>query len=188
MSRRVRRTAFSVAALAVAVSCLAVLYQEELENYGERYLDWQNERSIKKHGVELPAVDEVRLLHLEPLGASPSLGTYTVPLYERTEMTIVAEKMLGGSEADDFASVWRDQRLNTDLAACHDPHHVIQFRRGGSTVAEVVVCFTCGNVAIPAFPSWTLVGFDDLSRDKATAYKNLRSTVERHVGAHQRRQ
>jgi hypothetical protein len=73
------------------------------------------------------------------------------------------------------------------MAGCHEPHHVLQFRRNGSKVADVVICFTCENAAIPAFPSWTLVGvFEGPPPLNPHAFSQLESTVESYVGATQR--
>jgi hypothetical protein len=181
------RLAIAALVLATAAVLLGIIYLEELERWQWQYEHWRTERSVERFGKGMPAVDEVRILHVEPLGSSPTLGTYTIPLYESTKMTIVAERTLHGNEAADLAALWRRQNLTVTHtgAACHDPHHVLQFRWKGSAVADVVICLTCGNVALPSFFSWKLVGFEEFPPpEESPQYVELKSTIEKSVGAH----
>jgi hypothetical protein len=194
LRRRAERLAMGFAFFAVAGCLLAYIYEVELKLYiddvkkrvarhkheSERR---QVDRTLKHYGQGLPAVDEVRLRHIEPLGASPSLGTYTVPWPEPTTMTIVAEKSIRGADAEKLAALWRSRGLTDAFRTlCFEPHHVVEFRKDGSKVADLAVCFMCDNVAIPLGGSWKPINFADGPPSKVVS--SLQLAVESHVGAH----
>jgi hypothetical protein len=166
-------------AFAVVIVCV---FPDEMRRYVLQLVQRHFDRTIDRYITNLPAIDEVRIVHLEPIGTSPSFATYDVPLNdEGREMNIVAEKILKGVDALQFASLWRRQDLQSDsFAMCHVPHHAIQFRSKGSEVVDVAVCFMCQNISFSGFLP-AIVGFEDDSPDYAT----LRSVMEQHVGAHE---
>lgn len=188
MTKRARRKLFSAAALALSLTCLGALHRDDVESWARHWYrsfdKWRTDHAMRQCCAELPAIDEVRLLHLEPLGSSPSLGSYTAPLYDREKMTIVAEKTIAGAEAQKFTKLWQKQVLHTwSESLCHEPHHVLQFRKDGKVVSEVVICFMCENVAIPRFPGWDLVS---IAAHPPADFQRLQTVVESHVGGHVR--
>lgn len=110
------------------------------------------ESSTKECTSELGPVDKVELLRLEDGPVPESSPRYKVPLYEPEDMKIVQSATLTGEEAVAFASLWRttDARIGGG-AACHDPHHVIRFFSGGKNLCDIVICFSCDNMAIPVW-------------------------------------
>jgi hypothetical protein len=181
MTRRTKRTIFGLAVLVIALWCLAVLREEDLQRWSRSFDKWRTDRAIRQCCTDLPAVDEVRLLHLEAKGATPSLGSYTTPLEPRQDMVVVADKTLSGMEAQQLTKLWKKQLLHNQWGTCHDPHHLMQFRKDNKVIAEVVVCFSCENVAIRRFPGWKLMMLADFPEYE---FRPWRALVESHVGAH----
>ena len=146
-------------------------------------MERQTQASILKYGAGLPAVDEVRILHIEDPLHWQGHGTYHVPFSDGPDMIIVSDRTLSGNDAQDVADQWRSLQLQTRyMAGCYDPHHVVQFRAKGKTICEAVVCFMCGNTSLPAFPITTRVSFEYGSE----GYQRFQATIEGFVGEHTR--
>jgi hypothetical protein len=182
-----RRWRKRLARLGIILACLIALtitavciFPEEMRQYALKLVQRHFQRTIERYVTNLPEVDEVRILHIESMGTFPSLGTYAVPFNdEGKEMNIVAEKILKGADAIEFATLWRRQDFLPDkFYMCHVPHHAIQFRCKGSGVVDVAVCFGCQNISFPGLIP-VIINFEHDSPHYAT----LRSTMEHHVGA-----
>ncbi len=185
MKRTIKILALWGFVIAVITAGLGFVFRDQLEKGARRYLKRQTKESILRYGSELPAVDEVRLLHIEEKSSGPSLGTYRVPFSETPNMFIVSDRTLTGDDAQEVATLWRALKLHNDyMAGCYAPHHVVQFRAKGATICEAVICFMCGNTTLPAFPIRTMVSFEGIPHKESEAYLKFRATIERFVGAH----
>jgi len=187
MKRTIKKLALWVGVIALITAGLGFAFRDQLEKGARRYMKRQTKEAILRHGSGLPAVDEVRLLHIEESSSGPIHGTYHVPSSETPNMFIVSDRTLRGNEAQEIASQWRALKLHNDyMAGCYEPHHVVQFRAKGATICEAVICFMCGNTTLPAFPIRTMVSFESAPDRESEAYLKFRATIERFVGAHPR--
>ncbi len=141
------------------------------------YREANLKESIKFCIAELPAVDRVVVMKLahEPVSAGQSKFTTTVlgdDLYLAKEVTI------DGEGAEVLASLWRKQRVTSDGASCHNPHHAIRFYAKGKLLCETIICFHCDNASIPNSYWRDLIMFDNQN----PAYQELKAKIEELVG------
>ncbi len=189
MKRFFKKLCFYSLLLTPLVGCLGYLYQDELAEltgkWSQDFKENQQRQAIRKYGAGLPPVDEVWLFRLTEKVPEKSFGTYRLAHQKSSRMHIANKVTLKGEEAQELARVWRSLRLHNDsMAACYDPHHVIQFRAGGRILADAVVCFDCGNTSLPAFPFHTLVSFEAALPNESPDYLLFKQHIETLVGKH----
>lgn len=187
MKRLLKRVLLYGFLLALVAALLGTLYQEELKEKLERSLKhWGThivQTAIQNYGPGLPPVDEVKVMLLSTEDPGTGLGSYDIRQDSPHTRYVTQEVLLKGAEALALAALWRKQKLHTHyMASCFDPHHVIQFRAKGSIVADVVICFGCGNASLPAFPLRPLVSFEYIPGKESPDYLELQAQVEQRVG------
>lgn len=186
MKRWLKRIGLGLLAVLTLAALYGYAYRDVLEREWKFYFERETARSISRYCSDLPPVDEVRLLRLEDKPGDKNLGTFDVSYSEPTKMYIVQTMTLIGTNAQAFTSHWRALHLHPKtIAACYDPHHVIQFRANGTCISEAIVCFKCGNTTLPAIPSRTIVSFVSWPKGESDGYMAFKTTVENLVGKHE---
>lgn len=189
MKRFFKKFCFYSLLLTPLFGCLVYLCQDELAEltgkWSQDFKENQQRQAILQYGTGLPPVDEIWLFRLTDKASEKSFGTYRLAHQKSSRMHIANKVTLAGEEAQELARLWRGLRLHNDsMAACYDPHHVIQFRAGGRILADAVVCFDCGNTSLPAFPFHTLVSFESALPNESSDYLIFKEHIETRVGKH----
>jgi hypothetical protein len=163
----------------VVVLPMAWIGRHDLTEAYQRFRESQIPGSVDRYCTHLAAIDRIEILRLEDGIPVAGARTYKVPLYEPRDLTVVKAVTMEGAEAEALAKLWRSQRLHTEwMALCHYPHHVLRVYRGTTHVVDLVICFYCGNVALPVFPGSELVSFDP----NLPQYQRLKDRMESLVG------
>ena len=189
MKRFLKKLCFYSLLLTPLFGCLGYLYHDELAGmtgkWSQDFKENQQRQAIRQYGAGLPPVDEIWLFRLTEKVPEKSFGTYRLAHEKSSRMHIANKVTLAGEEAQELAHLWRRLRLhNESMAACYDPHHVIQFRAGGRILADAVVCFDCGNTSLPACPFHTLVSFESALPNESPDYLLFKKHIETLVGKH----
>jgi hypothetical protein len=127
------------------------------------------------YGSRLPVIDEVSVLTLVETDEAGNMGAFTVP-YTNQKLFIRSKTLAVGVEAQQIGAQWRKLNFGDGGAACFEPHHVLQFRHQQKVICESIVCFHCGNLTLPAFPSPILIGFNE--DGAASPFPKLKSLLE----------
>ncbi len=85
----------------------------------------------------LPAIDKVEILKFRAEG-------------DLWRGEIETSKTLKGAEAQNLASLWRQQSYNRGMAACHNPAYGIKFFSGEKLLVYASLCWDCNNIGFTA--------------------------------------
>jgi hypothetical protein len=164
----------------LAISFIFILYWDGvsglLGNYKEKFTLSRRLSSISKFGINLEAVDEIRIMRLVDHEPLKHLGRYALD-YPKS-LYILEEKVIIGNEAREIANLWRKLDFGGLSSGCFEPHHVVQFRHEEEILFESVVCFICGNLTLPSFPSDILVGFEARSDEAKLNFSLFKKVCE----------
>jgi len=167
-------------AISIAVLASVLVYHEGvsaiLTEYEQSFKIHQKASAMAAYGNSLSEIDEVRLLVLVETNETGSYEEFKAP-YTSQKLFIKSSAVLANEEAQQIASLWRKLSFGDGGAACFEPHHVLQFRKHQRLVCESVVCFLCGNLTLPSFPSPVLVGFH--TGDDEGTLVALKSMIEK---------
>src|SRR5262245_32576403 len=138
MQKRIKRVLIGTGCLLLVAAIMFVLYEEQLKESYWRYQRKALLRSVDRYGPNLTTVDEIRLLRIDYASVGPGLGRFNREFLGPSERVIVADKTLHGPKALNLADRWRTLHFESNGALCYEPHHVIQFSKGGKMICESV--------------------------------------------------
>ena len=94
---------------------------------------FQGRKEVLPFTRNLPAIDKVELLKLKTEG-------------DLWRGEIEANKILEGAEAQNLASLWREQTYTPYMAACHNPAYGIKLFSGEKLLVYATLCWDCNNI------------------------------------------
>jgi hypothetical protein len=114
----------------------------------QKFYDYIVAVSSRRHGAELPPVDEVEILALggdATEGQQDSFRTFGG--YAGT----VNRHTVSGAEAESIAALWRSIPVGPQYEAmCYSPFYALRFRSHGKLILETAVCWHCSTYTLPA--------------------------------------
>lgn len=135
-------------------------FDETKEAVAKRFNELNAHRAANRCISNLGKVDRVEILRLSDDGPLGGTDTFIVPLYEPRAMRINKKALLSDADAEAFADLWRTASWSySHDYCCHKPHHVVRFFSANESLCDIVLCFSCDDVAIPVWFGHDLVNF-----------------------------
>jgi hypothetical protein len=120
---------------------------------------------ISRVTSSLPHCDRIEVFHLDGSGirdATPVDASAGFPIHPYGSfLRILGRTTLSGSDAADFAALWRAQEFGWEYQAlCHNAAYGLRYYSGSSLIFETSICYHCSNFYYTALGSSGWWGFD----------------------------